>query len=699
VERDSDGNIQQGEQVTSQESERLGTTENTDEQALSQRDSYPSQLVHSDLTIQTQGGAHIAGDMINKGGVNIAGGQVGTVNYYESTQNHVENIFQEQDSHVQLFGHLFKRYIVIFVVLILMIGTLLIGYDMSILLPSSLQPYRQWAGLLAGLLFVCGIAFILWLERRQKKLLIEPTKRNREIILRNVQNAWIKGVLEKSLHGIVRLELRLGDQLDALADPWRFVRQTPDKQEQELPIGTHITEIYDEANGKLLIIGGPGAGKTTLLLELTRDLLERAARNESYPIPVVFNLSGWAIRRGVLLAWLIGELENYGVSYELAENWLKKGKFLLLLDGLDEINPVYLHSGIEAINQYQRSHPSVSIVVCSRGKNYYQQAQRLLLNRAITIKPFTRVQIEAYLSNGGEQLTALSYALNADAELRRLAQMPLMLSVLTLVYQGMPLRDFVALDPLTTRQKQVFENYTRRMLERLQRNKKTTYTSEQMVHYVAWLARQLKQHHLTEFLELWKWDLVAFLDARSLQVYNRILTGLLGLVPGAFVCGYLFGWPGIILGGLVGTLMVKWSYKRAVKSAVNLLKAATRKIDFVPTPQVSACGFGCLYPLSLVLVAVLASIFHFLRIYWLVGPILETLILVLIGIGLGFVWWFALRTFIPRILLWRAGHIPWNYITFLNCAVDCIILLRVRGNYFFIHRLFLTYFAELEKED
>ena len=40
----------------------------------------------------------------------------------------------------------------------------------------------------------------------------------------------------------------------------------------------------------LLILGAPGSGKTTMLLELTRQLLERARKNDDQPIPIVFNL-------------------------------------------------------------------------------------------------------------------------------------------------------------------------------------------------------------------------------------------------------------------------------------------------------------------------------------------------------------------------------------------------------------------------
>ncbi len=54
---------------------------------------------------------------------------------------------------------------------------------------------------------------------------------------------------------------------------------------------------YDEADGALLILGEPGSGKTTLLLELARDLLDRAEQDETHRMPVVFNLSSWAVKQ------------------------------------------------------------------------------------------------------------------------------------------------------------------------------------------------------------------------------------------------------------------------------------------------------------------------------------------------------------------------------------------------------------------
>jgi len=84
--------------------------------------------------------------------------------------------------------------------------------------------------------------------------------------------------------------------------------QELDQAPRSLPNGTSIVEVYDEADGQLLILGEPGSGKTTLLLELTRNLLERAQVSESSPMPVIFNLSSWAKRRLPLVKWLVEEL-------------------------------------------------------------------------------------------------------------------------------------------------------------------------------------------------------------------------------------------------------------------------------------------------------------------------------------------------------------------------------------------------------
>ena len=71
-----------------------------------------------------------------------------------------------------------------------------------------------------------------------------------------------------------------------------------------------ITEVFDQSGGALLIVGTPGTGKTTLVLEIAEELLIRASKNADQPVPVVFPLSTWAVKRESLREWLITELNE-----------------------------------------------------------------------------------------------------------------------------------------------------------------------------------------------------------------------------------------------------------------------------------------------------------------------------------------------------------------------------------------------------
>jgi len=55
-----------------------------------------------------------------------------------------------------------------------------------------------------------------------------------------------------------------------------------------------------------------------------------------------------------------------------------------------------------------------------------------------------------------------------------------------------------------------------------------------------------------------------------------------------------------------------------------------------------------------------------------------------------------IQHFMLRLLLWRAGFIPWHYPHFLDYAAERILLRKVGGGYIFVHRLLLGYFALLD---
>ncbi len=169
-----------------------------------------------------------------------------------------------------------------------------------------------------------------------------------------------------------------------IVDFGRWAGQTP----RIIASGISVGQVFNEHEA-LLILGAAGTGKTTLLLELARDLLARAECDEGHPIPVIFNLSSWTIRREPFLDWLVSELnQRSDVPKKLARQWLESEQVLPLLDGLDEVAAAYREACVEAINAFRRDHRLLPIVVCSRIADYQALGTKLRLRYAIEVQPF-----------------------------------------------------------------------------------------------------------------------------------------------------------------------------------------------------------------------------------------------------------------------------------------------------------------------
>ncbi len=385
--------------------------------------------------------------------------------------------------------------------------------------------------------------------------------RNRKILLRRVRSFWIDGMLKHSLHGAALLALDLTIQSADEINQWAIALQHPDTTPQTLPAGTRILQVYNDADGDLLILGAPGSGKTTLLLELAHDLLSRAEKDEKHPIPVVFNLSSWAVKQQPLMKWFVDELvSTYRMPRKFGQALVGADQILPLLDGLDEVAAKERNVCIEAINTYHWQH-SVPIVVSSRSADYQAQTARLQLDSALVVQPLTPPQVMSYLSSAGPQLAALRTALRLDPDLQMLATTPLMLNILILAYQGIPLNQIAPLGSLPAKQQQIFTTYVQRMLQHSDSHGRH-YSPQQTVQRLSWLARQLKKRNQTVFYiehlqpdwlpgRFLRW-LYTALAVRSVDAFIGLLVGILGafLVTG-FVSGVgidIYGPIGLIIG-------------------------------------------------------------------------------------------------------------------------------------------------------
>jgi serine/threonine protein kinase/DNA polymerase III delta prime subunit len=385
---------------------------------------------------------------------------------------------------------------------------------------------------------------------------------NRRILLRKVRSFWVTGMLEHSLHGAAVIALGLREQPEAVANPWHLVLQQFDMVPRPLPAGMHIRDVYDKANGELLILGAPGSGKTTLLLELARNLLERAERDEQEPIPVVFTLSSWATKQQRLVDWFVEELvSKYQVPRKLGKALIEADCLLPLLDGLDEVAPRERTACIEAINIYRLEHGMVSLVVSSRHADYLAQTARVQLSCAVVIQPLQEQQIDDYLARGGAATAALHHALRQNRELLDLARTPLMLSILTLSYYNMPVAELLRPASSAVRSRLVFERYVERMLRRS--STETPYSIKQTMHWLSWLAQCMKQRNQTVFyIERMQpdWLEIPFLCRRYPRIATGLIFGLIGALWLGPIAGLLFvlphnsgNWPVFILSAVFGS--------------------------------------------------------------------------------------------------------------------------------------------------
>lgn len=365
------------------------------------------------------------------------------------------------------------------------------------------------------------------------KVILLMNTQNRQRMLKKMYAFWISGLLAQSLHGADFVTLELKAQHDAVIDPWWLMLQQPEVAPQPLSAGMHISQIYDEADGELLILGEPGSGKTMLLLELARILLDRASTEVTHPIPVIFNLASWAIKRQSLSDWLVEELcTKYQVPRKLAQAWVQAEQVLPLLDGLDEVTVSARGACIDVINAYRQEHGLLSMVICSRQDDYFVQSARLLLRRAVTVQPLKPQQIAAYLASAGERFVALQDALQKDPTLRDLASSPLMLSILAQTAKGKVTNGLSGPLSLEARRREVFATYIERMLTH--RKSQNRYTAKQTLHWLSWLARQLVQQQQTQFyIERMQPNWLP--HPQAFRWYCRLLIGLLSGLFGGII--------------------------------------------------------------------------------------------------------------------------------------------------------------------
>ncbi len=130
--------------------------------------------------------------------------------------------------------------------------------------------------------------------------------------------------------------------------------------------------------------------------------------------------------------------------------------------------------------------------------------------------------------------------------------------------------------------------------------------------------------------------------------------------------------------GLISMLTVGFSIITSLWFFNGVLHSFIQPIGYFPLTWPSTLPIATWNITSYILLALLGGVSAGLAIVFLYGG------------------WDWLRHYTLRMLLWRAGVMPWNYVGLLDEAARHILLRKVGGGYTFIHRLFQNYVASLD---
>ncbi|AOY82259.1 HEAT repeat domain-containing protein [Moorena producens JHB] len=226
------------------------------------------------------------------------------------------------------------------------------------------------------------------------------------------------------------------------------------------PIKSVLDVIKDSQGYRyLVVLGDPGSGKSTLLQYLALEWARTDLTTESsQPIPLLIELRTYIRNRdsGQCNNFLefchqssgaICHLNQHHLDQQLKDN----GKFLVMLDGLDEVfEPGKREDVITDIHRFTNKYPKVRVIVTSRVIGYKPQRLRDAEFRHVMLQDLDSKQIKTFIEHWHEltftdqadkvrKRERLQKAIKTSSPIRQLAQNPLLLTMMAILNRNQEL--------------------------------------------------------------------------------------------------------------------------------------------------------------------------------------------------------------------------------------------------------------------
>lgn len=218
-------------------------------------------------------------------------------------------------------------------------------------------------------------------------------------------------------------------------------RQRIESKDEVLRVGNlrKTTPGIDVVNScdKIFLIGKPGAGKTTFLKHIVLTALDDMLVEKR--IPIYISLKDWCDSNKKLFEFVINQFEicDFPDSELFAENILKKGKCIILFDGLDEVvdnNDNVIKELNDFIDKYLNNKYIISCRIAASNYVFEKFTE-------VEIADFDNVQIKKFIKNWfSDNKTSADdcwaeFIKEANIRLLYMAATPLLLTFMCILFE------------------------------------------------------------------------------------------------------------------------------------------------------------------------------------------------------------------------------------------------------------------------